>query len=115
MTTAVSVMKKASRPLSLLAAPSSCSMYSSALARAAASRSALSCALSAWWSAMASVQLDAFFGEELDRAGMPRDRARVLLLVLQLEVLRFLVDRDDVRLVVEGGLHDVVRRLFVHA
>src|SRR3954451_8795875 len=114
MTTAVSVMKIASRPRSLLAAPSSCSTYPSAFCNAAASMSALSCARSAWWSAM-SVQLDAFFGEVLDRAGVPRNGARVLLLVLQPEILRLLVHGDDVGLVVEHGFHDVVGRLVVHA
>src|SRR3954464_1426591 len=100
-------MKTASRPLNLLAAPSSCSMYSSAFCSAAASMSALNCALSAWCSLMPSVQLDAFFGEVLDRARMPRDRARFLLLILQLEVLGLLVHRDDVGLVVEHRLDDV--------
>src|SRR5215470_2697929 len=106
-------MNIASAPFSLLAAPSSCSMYSSAFCSAAASMSALSCARSAWCSLM-SVQLDAFFGEVLDGARVPGNGARVLLLVLQLEVLGLLVHRDDLGLVVEHGLHDVVGRLVVH-
>src|SRR5689334_5490158 len=102
-------------PRNLFAAPSSCSMYSSAFCSAAASMSALSWARSAWWSVpfmeKPSVQLDPFFGEVLHRAGVPGKRARVLLLVLQLDVLGFLVHGHDVCLVVEHRLDDVVRGL----
>src|SRR6478735_9213839 len=107
----------ASQPLNLLAAPSSCSMYSSAFCRAAASMSALSWARSAGWSLPVmpgSIQLDALFGEVLHRAGMPGNGRGVLLLVLQLEVLGLLVHRHDLRLLVEDGLDDVVGRLLVH-
>src|SRR3954469_22893074 len=105
MATAVSITNTASQPLSLLAAPSSCSMYSSAFFSAvsltASLRATRSATRSCWVMLLRSIELDALFGEVLHRAGVPRDRGRVLLLVLQLDILGLLVHRDDVGLVVE--------------
>src|SRR5688572_10779075 len=61
-----------------------------------------------------SVDLDAFFGEELDRPGVPRNRRSLGLLVLELDVLGLLVHPDQLVAMVEHGLDDVVRRLVVH-
>src|SRR5688500_20189200 len=62
-----------------------------------------------------SIQLDAFFGKVLHRAGMEWDRRSGGLLVLELEVLSFLVHVDQVGALVDDGLDDVVGRLLVHA
>src|SRR5256885_10983852 len=54
------------------------------------------------------LQRDALFREVLHRAGMPGDGRRVLLLVLELDVLGFLVRAHQVVLVVEHRLDDLV-------
>src|SRR3982751_5172008 len=107
MTNAVRRMKPPSRPFSRLAAPSSSSMYCSARCSASALTATGSSVLTAA-SARASIDLDALFGEVLQRPGMERDRRRRRLLALELEVERFLVHRDDVVLLVEDRLDDVV-------
>src|SRR5688572_10938160 len=55
-----------------------------------------------------SLHLDALLLEVLERTRMPRQRARRGFLVLELEVLRFLVHGDQILLVLEDRLHDVV-------
>src|SRR5688572_25042379 len=59
-------------------------------------------------------ELDALFREILDRARVPRDRRVLRLLVLELDVLRLLVDADEVLAVVEDRLDDLVRQILVH-
>src|SRR6478735_8971931 len=99
-------MKTAIKPLNLLAAPSSCSMNSSAFCSAASLTASLSATFSAWCCVICSrrarsVQLDAFFREVLDGAGVEGDRRGRGLLAFQLEVLRFLVHGDQVGLLLE--------------
>src|SRR5438105_11416466 len=57
------------------------------------------------------LNLDAFFGEVLHRARMPRHRRGILLLVLELDVLGFLVRTHEVIFVVEHRLDDRVGSL----
>src|SRR2546421_717784 len=84
ITTATSVMKIACQPPSRLAAPSSSSMNSCALESASSLTTPTG-------SVMRSVDLDAVLGEILRGAGMEGDRRGGGLLVLQLEVLGFLM------------------------
>src|SRR4051812_7768397 len=112
-------MKTASAPRNLLAAPSSCSMNSSAFFRLSSVTTTASETATRWGSFMrgarsGSLDLDALFRVVLQRARMERDRRSGGLLVLELDVLGFLVDRDDVGLVVEDRLGDVVGGLVVH-
>src|SRR5690349_3860376 len=102
----------------MLAAPSSASMYSSAFCRLSAETAAASESDTRDGSFMSgnprvSVDLHAALGEVLERSRVVRDRGGVRLLVLQLEVLGFLVDGDQLVLLVEQGLDDVVGRLLV--
>src|SRR5438045_6450213 len=96
-------------PRNLLAAPSSCSMNSSALCRASS--------VTAWASdkatrfgsfmgaaACCSIQLHAFFREVLHCARMEGDRCGRGLLVLEPDVLGLLVHRDQLGLLLEDGL-----------
>src|SRR6059036_2854585 len=55
-----------------------------------------------------SIDLDALLGEVPLRAGVERDR-RADRLVLELDVLRFLVDSDEIGLLFEQRLDDRVR------
>src|SRR5262249_10648598 len=61
-----------------------------------------------------ALHLHAMFGHVFDRARMPWARRIILYLVLQREVLRFAVHRDEIRLLVEDGLDDVVGILVGH-
>src|SRR5678815_4460160 len=80
--------KPPSQPFSLLAAPSSSSTYCSAFSSASALTTAGSWAVTP---PPRSVDLDALFRVVLQGAGVERDRRRRLLLVVELEVDRFLV------------------------
>src|SRR5215208_8194773 len=112
MTKAVRRTKPPSAPFSLLAAPSSSSTYCSARSSAASLTAAGSWIDTPTFEA-GSVDLDALFLEVLQRPRMKRDRRGRGLLVLELEVRRFLVHGDDVVLAVEDGLDDVVGGLVV--
>src|SRR3981189_3639701 len=70
-------------------------------------------ALTPFWNAWL-FEGDALFREVLHRAGMPGHGRGVFLLVLELDVLGFLVRAHQVVLVVEHRLHDAVRGLVVH-
>src|SRR5687767_4697469 len=131
MTTATVATSAASQPESLLWAPSSRSIISSARASASLLTSAagwcrrrvsslitkkprrsLRTGLrSAWCS---SVDLHALLGKELDRPGMPGDRGRLALLILELDVLGLLVHADQLVAMVEHRLDDLVGGLVVH-
>src|SRR5205809_7987784 len=105
-------MKPPSAPFSLLAAPSSSSMNCSALSSASSLTATGGVVLTP---GPRSVDLDALLGEVLHGPGVERDRRGGGLLVLELEVERLLVHRDDVVLAVEDRLDDVVGGLVVHA
>src|SRR4051794_14625601 len=106
MATAASVTKMAIAPVNLLAAPSSCSMNSSALCKASSVTAPASDMETRWGSFMgpamrSSIHLHAFFGEVLERARMERDRRGRALLVLELDVLGFLVHGNQFGLLLE--------------
>src|SRR3989449_9055759 len=63
---------------------------------------------------LALLQLDSLLGEVFDRPGVPGDRRGCLFLVLELEVLRLLVDADQFFLVIEHRLDDAIGGFFVH-
>src|SRR3954462_936544 len=131
--TATALMKTASGPASLFCTPSSRSIISSARASASALTSlAGGCSLATsslivpprkqkaprsrgfCCFLVPLLDLDAFLREVLHRARMPWNGRGVLLLVLELDVLRFLVRADQLIALVEERLHDVVGRLVVH-
>src|SRR5689334_2799503 len=116
MITATAATKAAIQPRWRFWTPSSCSIISSARFSAASlisaagwwmrATSSLMCPLSTkkprqdQWSGLVRCsgrlfQLGALLVEVLDRARMPRQRRSVRLLVLDLEVLRFLVHADQ--------------------
>src|SRR5512134_3390913 len=135
MPTATVVTKAAIQPVSLLWTPSSRSIISSARASASALTSlagwcsrAISSLIAppykskappAGWTGLwcfgASVaDLYALLCEVLDGARVPGHRGGLGLLVLELDVLRFLVRADQVVTLVEDGLDDVIGGLVVH-
>src|SRR3954471_16143145 len=127
-------MNAAMAPVNLFWTPSSCSIISSARCSA----SSLISVAGGWmratsslirsspnekapprgpdgasWRSDALLQVDALFGEVFHRPGMPRHGRGGLLLVLELDVLSFLVRSHQLVLVVEDRLDDAVRRLVV--
>src|SRR5687767_13222404 len=125
--------RPASQPLSLLWTPSSRSIISSARASASALTSAAgwcsrtissltdspsmkspASALVGASQRAALLDLDALLGEILDRGRMPRDRGGLGFLVLELDVLGFLVHADEIVAMVEHRLRDLVREVLVH-
>src|SRR6266481_4648347 len=102
------MMKAAIAPENLFWTPSSCSIISSARFSASSlieasgwwmrATSSLICLIRVQdrnplrsWTRIRSIEVDAFFGEVLHRARMPWHGRGVLLLVLELDVLGFLV------------------------
>src|SRR5918992_3964418 len=122
MTTATVATSAANPPTSLLCTPSSRSIISSARARASLLTSAEGgCKEKAPTggafsrSLTCSIELYGLFLEVPHRARMPRDAAGGRgLLVLELEVLRFLVHADQFIALLEHRLHDVVGGLLLH-
>src|SRR5690349_8820049 len=123
-------MRPPSHPTSRFWTPSSRSIISSARASASALTSAAgrcSRAISSdkgisfnekprrggAWQRRELLELDALLGEVADRGGMPRDRGRLLLLVLQLDVGGLLVHADEVVAMLEHRLHRLVREVLV--
>src|SRR5687768_5396615 len=133
MATATVPTSAASQPVSLFCTPSSRSIISAARFSASSLTSAAGWCSRATSSVMAPptnekappaswtglarsaflVELHAFLGEVLHRARMPGQRRGVLLLVLELEVLGFLVHPDQLVAMVEDRLDDVVGGLVV--
>src|SRR4051812_30730860 len=104
-------MNTASAPRNLFWTPSSSSISSSARLSASSLIPAAGAGVRASSSLMRapSVELDALLRVVLHRARMPGQRRSVGLLVLELEVLGFLVHAHQVFLVLEDRLDDVVR------
>src|SRR5262245_48969656 len=112
MTTSTVPTRPAIHPACRFWTPSSRSIIASARSRAAPVSSADdggSRAMSSLNGGFPLLELDALLGEVLDRRGVPRDRGGLGLLVLELDVLRFLVDADQVVAMLEDRLHDLVR------
>src|SRR5438105_9324443 len=128
-------MKCAIAPVNLFWTPSSCSIISSARFSASSLISAAGWWMRATsslmgssanekappghpdgasWAARALLEVDALFAEVFHRARVPGHRRGVFLLVLELDVLGFLVRAHQVILVIEHRLHDAVRGLGVH-
>src|SRR5262245_6209815 len=120
---AIAVTVVPAKPARRLAAPSSCSMNSSALRRASADTPASAGASAGLVSTLTlfprttarrSVHLHALLDEVFYRARMERHARLGHALVLQLQLVRLAVDRDPISLLVERRLDDVVGELVGH-
>src|SRR5437764_8951694 len=114
-------MNAAIAPVNLFWAPSSSSISSSARFSASSEISA-----AGWWTRSTSslmvplrgsirlLEVDAFLGEVLHRARVPGHGRGSLLLVLELDVLGFLVRTYQLVLVIEHRLDDFVSSVGIH-
>src|SRR5690348_10754931 len=121
-------MNAAMRPVNRFWTPSSCSIISSArfsasslIAGSGSPMRAVSWLIKekprgdgARLAGASLLDLDALLGEVLGRAGMPGHRRGGRLLVLEPDVVGFLVHAHQLVLVLEHRLHDVVGGLVVH-
>src|SRR5438874_7208102 len=114
-------MNAAIAPVNLFWAPSSSSIISSARFSASSEISAAgwwirstSSLMAPLWGSSWLLQIDAFLGEVLHRAGVPGHGRGAFLLVLELDVLGFLVRAYQLVLVIEHRLDDLVRGVGIH-